>query len=152
MGKAPSQVTCFTCGHEVRRDFSSIQHRNSDPFRTTWLSNRKTSERLQKQGRPMDPLAPTDLFEARDRQKTHGRIYIGDNVDMLNDRARAAIVNDVGNLRGDKKYDRPPPKGHVEKTLTDYRNEAAPDVPESQHPFGLAKPWDKAPAQMPLTP
>ena len=145
MGKAAPQVTCFGCERQVKRDYSFTQYANFDPFRTTWLSTRKTEDRMAKQQRPLDPIAPKDIFEARDRQRTHGRIYIGDNVDMLNPTARKAIVEDAGDLRKHKKYDR-----ELIKNGNGHRTPIVPlpDVPESQHPLGPARPWDKTTAKV----
>lgn len=48
---------------------------------------------LATQGRPLDPLAPKDKFEARHVEKATGRVYIGDDISKLRPISQKAILN-----------------------------------------------------------
>lgn len=85
---------CFDC-RNANNKFASLTMLSDDPFRKAFLSS-KLEHNLAKQGRPLAGLAPKDKFEARDRQRTHGRIYIGDDLSQLKPKSREAIIKHSG--------------------------------------------------------
>lgn len=53
----------------------------------------KIDHNLALQGRPLDPLAPRDKFEARHVEAATGRVYIGDDISGMSKSAQRAILN-----------------------------------------------------------
>lgn len=64
---------------------------NDDPFRRAYLGS-ALEKNLVEQQRPLDHLAPKDKFEAKAVERATGRIYIGDNTEMLSQKAQRAIA------------------------------------------------------------
>lgn len=85
----PTPNACFWCSN-ADNPFLGIGIANDDEFRRSWLGPQFASE-MQKQGREPDPAMPKDKFEARDRLRTHGRVYIGDDQSSLSAKSRKAI-------------------------------------------------------------
>lgn len=69
IGKQWGAITCTEHRQLALRDFpAEIPHqsiRNDDPFRKAWLGD--AEQRAAAQGRCLDPEAPHDKFEAKER-------------------------------------------------------------------------------------
>jgi lipoprotein NlpI len=89
--------TCFDCTRqrpEYDNKYEHIQFVNDDPFRKAWLGN--AEQKAAEQQRHIDPEAPKDRFEAKERHERLGRIYIGDDLSPLSKRAQKAISHGQG--------------------------------------------------------
>jgi hypothetical protein len=87
-------ATCPQHGIPGQRDyateFASQGTVCDDEIRRAYLGS-KIDFNLQAQGRPLDPLAPRDRFEAKHVERALGRIHIGDDYSMLRPNAQRAI-------------------------------------------------------------
>ena len=85
---------CPCCGvagpRNYRAEFLSQSTLCDDDIRRAYLSS-AIDRNLQAQGRPLDPMAPHDRFEARHVEKALGRVHIGDDYSMLRPNAQRAI-------------------------------------------------------------
>jgi hypothetical protein len=96
---APGQVTSVhfeptgdvLCASKIfKRDYSSIAIAGNDPIRKGYLDS-KLESNLALQGRPLDPLAPKDKFEAEHVRRETGRVYFGNDTSKLNPKSRKLI-------------------------------------------------------------
>ena len=100
MHDAPSHAVCLEHATRCARDYSSVRQKSSDPIRDGWLSS-KLEHNLAEQGRPLDPLAPKDRFEAKRVRERTGRVYFGDDDSQLSPAAHKAIAK---GRRGEYEY------------------------------------------------
>lgn len=84
--------TCFDCSPHSPYRYVGIL--NDDPFRKAWLGD--AEQRAADQGRCLDPEAPKDKFEARERHQRLGRVYIGDDYTKLSPKGQKAIERGRG--------------------------------------------------------
>lgn len=98
IGTQPETVICGRHGRDAHRAFDAeiaTQYvKNDDPFRKAWLGD--AEQRAADQNRCLDPEAPHDKFEAKERRERLGRIYIGDDTSQLNEKAVRAIERGKG--------------------------------------------------------
>lgn len=89
-------VLCWDCYHAAggRSPYYYIGIMNDDPFRKAWLGD--AEQKAAEQGRMLDPEAPKDKFEAKERHERLGRVYIGDDYGKLSDKAVKAIEHGKG--------------------------------------------------------
>lgn len=97
-GEAAPHVRCTTCSGEARRDYSGVGFKTDDEFRRGYLSS-SLEKNLAEQGRPLDPLAPKDKFEARRIEAATGRRYIGNDISGLRKVSQDAILADPKHAR-----------------------------------------------------
>lgn len=87
---------CPECGDDADRDFCADLESQSvmcdDSIRKAYLGS-AIDHNLAAQGRPMDPLAPKDKFEAKHVERATGRQYIGNDVSKLSAKGQKAILN-----------------------------------------------------------
>lgn len=90
------QANCPTHGLPAQRDyrleFLSQSSVCDDDIRRSWLGS-EIDRNLQAQGRPLDPLAPKDKFEAKHVEKALGRVHIGNDTSTLRPISQRAIEN-----------------------------------------------------------
>ena len=86
---------------DLYADLQTIVAVCDDPIRKSWLSS-QIDRNLAEQGRPLDPLAPKDKFDARNIEKATGRIAIGDDISHMRPISQRAILNGSRN-RGESK-------------------------------------------------
>ena len=87
--------TCSECGippakRDYRSEFLSQGTVCDDDIRRAYLGS-EIDRNLQAQGRPLDPLAPHDKFEAKHVEKALGRVHIGNDYSMLRPISQRAI-------------------------------------------------------------
>ncbi len=75
-----------------RAEFVTQMQVCDDDIRRSWLGT-EIDRNLQAQGRPLDPLAPKDKFEAKAVEKALGRIHIGNDYSQLRPISQRAIEN-----------------------------------------------------------
>lgn len=90
MGDAPPSVAC-ACGSQAKRDYGTTRLNRNDPYRDYWLSS-KADHEMARQGRPLDPLAPKDMFEKRRIEAATDRRYIGDDTESLTTKGQKAVA------------------------------------------------------------
>lgn len=73
-------------------DFASQASLCDDTIRRAYNGS-AIDHALATQGRPLDPLAPRDKFEARHVEKATGRVYVGDDVSRMSPKAQRAVMN-----------------------------------------------------------
>ena len=87
---------CPCCGVPAARDlYADLRSQLvvcDDPIRKAWLGS-QIDRNLQAQGRPLDPLAPKDRFEARHVEKALGRVHVGNDVSGMRPISQRAIMN-----------------------------------------------------------
>jgi hypothetical protein len=102
-GDAPGQITAehfaldadTLCRSRVfKRDYSSSTVSGNDPIRKGYLDSR-LEHNLAIQGRPLDPMAPKDKFEAEHVRRKTGRVYFGNDTSKLNPTSRKIVESNT---------------------------------------------------------
>jgi len=75
---------------DLPADLATVRSICDDDIRRAYLGS-EIDRNLAEQGRPLDPLAPRDRFEARHIEKALGRIHIGNDYSMLRPISQRAI-------------------------------------------------------------
>lgn len=92
-------ATCPCHGVPGKRDLHADlvqQYVNCDDHIRRAFNGSKIDHALSAQGRPLDPMAPKDKFEAKHIEKATGRVYCGDDISGLRPISQRAILHGKG--------------------------------------------------------